>query len=192
MKPSRSLLPGAEPPDLSSPLEWLLQSPQSMPEMLALAIWEACGDLLQTLGEALFGERASAFVRETLAACLLEAESYAGAPAPRLWVLRVALHTAQRMARASAEAVERRFLDAAGAHSWGEEALGAVRGGAARRRPRLWKAAPEGDAAEPFGVRPAFEEAALPRDESAAPRWEEFLPAGMESAPDEAALRLLT
>ncbi len=192
MKPSRNLLPGAEPPDLSSPLEWLLQSPQSTPEMLALAVWEACGDTLQALGEALFGERASAFVRETLAACLLEAETYAGAPAPHLWVLRVALHTAQRMAQAPDGAVERRFLEAAGAHSWDEETLRAVRGGARRRRLRLRQAAPAGDAAGPFGVHPAFETAAPPRDQAAAPRWEAFLPPEMESAPDEAALRLLT
>ncbi len=83
-------------PELSSPLEWLLQSPQSTPEALALAAWDACGASLLALGAWLFGgEQAETFAALSLAETLLRAAAYRGDTPPCAWVLHLAAEGAE-------------------------------------------------------------------------------------------------
>ena len=83
-------------PELSSPLEWLLQSPQSTPEALALAAWDACGASLLALGARLFGEeQAETFAALSLAETLLRAAAYRGDTPPCAWVLHLAAEGAE-------------------------------------------------------------------------------------------------
>lgn len=143
-------------PELSSNLEWLLQSPQSTPESLALALWETCGSQMTCLGEALFGEaQALPFVTQVVADCLLAAEAYRANLPPCDWVMRVALQTARRLADAPTVQVEARFLGAARQLGYERETLSTLWDGAHGRFENAWQEIPagEGETGPPLGWR---------------------------------------
>ncbi len=110
--------------ELSSPLEWLLQSPQSTPEALAQAAWEACGASLLRMGEHIFGEKgAETFAALVLADVLEQAAAYRGAEPPCAWVLRLAAARAQAVVpRPQRAEVRRRAACSLLAMGWEREA----------------------------------------------------------------------
>ncbi len=143
-------------PELSSNLEWLLQSPQSAPESLALALWETCGSHVACLGAALFGEaQALPFVTQVVSGCLLVAEAYRAELPPCNWVMRVALQTARRLADAPTVQVEARFLGAARQLGYEREVLLTLWDGDRRRFEHAWQEIPakEGETEPPLGWR---------------------------------------
>ncbi|GAB4527505.1 MAG: hypothetical protein Fur0018_13170 [Anaerolineales bacterium] len=155
-------------PELSSNLEWLLQSPQATPDALALAVWEACGQHLLRLGAALFGEdHAQTFVTQAVAACLLQADAYRAEMPPCAWVLRMALQAARRLADAQHRTVEAAFLGAARRLGYEKEALEALWDASPRRFRGAWQdAALPGETIVPLGVRTVKGEAAPSKGES--------------------------
>jgi len=133
-------------PELSSNLEWLLQSPQSTPESLALALGETCGSQVTYLGEALFGEaQALPFATQVVTDCLLATEAYRADLPPCDWVMRVALQTARRLADAPIAQVEVRFLDAARQLGYEREALLTLWDDTRRRFENAWQEIPSGE-----------------------------------------------
>jgi DNA-directed RNA polymerase specialized sigma24 family protein len=107
-------------PELSSDLEWMLQSGQAPKEMMAEALVEEYYEPVFRLGLAILGdsEQARQTALETFSGALLEAHRYDGKCGVRNWLLRLALNTCQtyRGAKLTMKSelyphLERGFLD---------------------------------------------------------------------------------